>query len=1546
MLAPFVGQETSISGITVEGTINVAIQSDGTSALANNPGVWDGTYCGGVVAKTRDIQSNIIARTNIGYIEDIAGSADMQAEVFLGGIAGWSDYIFRDCYYHGVITIDVTPTWYFFGKAASVKAGGICGQCDDGVIVDCANYGKIDHKGLAQPSINASWSYYGGICGKYAGVKDNGQFYKGTDLWTDTLGRNRDDAILRCTNFGDIEVNTYTGGGLGKDENKAIVNFCGGIVGGMVEGITWHTLNACVNYGNIIFHYKTKPSEVGMICGKYEGNFLDNSYKYNPDYVDAPGGIKNVVNYGNLYSGSDEGPVSSYSHYGMIVGQFVTGWARLTHNSGVIKYFSGKNFGHYYVQKVIKDGSIPLVGDEGDTSKNDGHTIIRKFTTKEADEDNFFSQLESPNFSSLTQSVEVKGQSSGNDSYEFDLHDNIVDKPFVSSKSILVTNILDKNSYSELPFDFEITDYDDTLYFPKTVFGAVRVDMKYSYKTERGTTYGFLEKIPNPFIYIDEDGTPIESNYGFTNGYIYYFKSLSVTKVLNSAFWKNYDPYKISWNSYHNMPNAPDGYIDAKKLDQYYDQWDSDYWWKAEEFIPKFTRSVTYPSDLIEVKESNLNGDSPYSPYDYFKIEMNLAPKSSNLINVSYIPILRLDSVPSYREGTLNSVSFQKQTGNVVSNTSDGIAKAELKYERKDGKAVSNGTYELMSYASKSDKYKYKENDLWFLHVTPKVGYAVTAVYVGGVGKEVCVYDGTNMSAIGNAKNVTAAYNEELFNEAVPIVTNLHTYSLQNDFCKNLDLTRKWSNYGDARYGKNNVWLGDFAMTMFVPCDCNGIKLFESIRICYKQITYKTDFYCKNAPNSAFTGVNDDLDYYEPDLTHYDWEQALLPSGILTPLANANDFGFSSNGYLAYIAYFNNGEFDTGGSVTEFELVEGEAFNKMSSMPDYSNYGTITWSDLVGTFVTDITTDQIDLVFIKVPRRTFLTVDWTYNEWNHLEEFLSGDYVGTAEFFRSHDNSSLSANCWADANVSDLSIRIASDTERANAYDCFVYGAAVNYLREDDTIDLQKVVDDIYITNATSNANDFFKILAKGTLARDYLYEENYKQVNFDVQFELRTYTLRGDTIIVNGTGGNVRLAYYTSKNLRVPNAPTPEINTTVMSNANNPIEVYYNAPVILIAEDNEKSPNFAGYYAVVGGNEYLLSTNKEYNFFFEDVMALVSKLYDASSNKDDLHIRAKYGSKAGETEGSVGTQPSKEEGVWQIRNFAELLWVSNQVNSGERTFAGETIKLVSDIDMLNIGFTPIGKDDKNSFQGVFDGQFFHINNLFVANSMDARNCYGLFGYIKNATIKNLIIQSCNVAGAGNVGGLVGYAKNSIIRRVEIYGNPNTVNVGGEDIAFFDIYTNLIDHLIFFNSTGSSSGFPTSINTTMLDGGYIPSYREEEFDGGGGHSGVVGGLVGTSEGVAMVGCSNRGGVNGGGLIGNSLSDTTIDQSFCTSADNLCGEGVATITNSYYGNDIAATYGMSLSGEGIWSSEATLSENSKVWTVMNGHLALKIFYWDA
>lgn len=152
----------------------------------------------------------------------------------------------------------------------------------------------------------------------------------------------------------------------------------------------------------------------------------------------------------------------------------------------------------------------------------------------------------------------------------------------------------------------------------------------------------------------------------------------------------------------------------------------------------------------------------------------------------------------------------------------------------------------------------------------------------------------------------------------------------------------------------------------------------------------------------------------------------------------------------------------------------------------------------------------------------------------------------------------------------------------------------------------------------------------------------------------------------------------------------------------------------------------------------------------------------------------------------TVAPKPFYEDtkGIYHITSLAGLEEFRNSVNGtggvDANNYSGKTVKLEADIDLKNIAnWEPIGKGyyhsskyatgtDKGTdgykngstpFTGTFDGGNHTISNLNVATAdadeLDGGWAAGLFGIVKNGTVKNLTINNANVSSTTRFAGAV-----------------------------------------------------------------------------------------------------------------------------------------------------------------------------------------------
>ena len=120
--------------------------------------------------------------------------------------------------------------------------------------------------------------------------------------------------------------------------------------------------------------------------------------------------------------------------------------------------------------------------------------------------------------------------------------------------------------------------------------------------------------------------------------------------------------------------------------------------------------------------------------------------------------------------------------------------------------------------------------------------------------------------------------------------------------------------------------------------------------------------------------------------------------------------------------------------------------------------------------------------------------------------------------------------------------------------------------------------------------------------------------------------------------------------------------------------------------------------------------------------------------------------------------------GNYLIYCGAELAWIANQVNLN-KTVNG--VKLMSNIDLGNKPWTPIGFGTKLYFNGKFDGKGYHITNFYINRTdLTEKACFGgLFGWtnsedcdITNLYLSGKIEVPAAVTAKTQVGSFIGKA--------------------------------------------------------------------------------------------------------------------------------------------------------------------------------------------
>ncbi len=233
------------------------------------------------------------------------------------------------------------------------------------------------------------------------------------------------------------------------------------------------------------------------------------------------------------------------------------------------------------------------------------------------------------------------------------------------------------------------------------------------------------------------------------------------------------------------------------------------------------------------------------------------------------------------------------------------------------------------------------------------------------------------------------------------------------------------------------------------------------------------------------------------------------------------------------------------------------------------------------------------------------------------------------------------------------------------------------------------------------------------------------------------------------------------------------------------------------------------------------------------------------------------------------GDGDGTESNPYQITNWTQLNEIRNELGANYtlETNLDENTDGYSDFNS-DEGFGPIG-NESNRFTGSFDGKGYEISELFI--SRPEGNYVGLFGYIENATIKDVGLINVNITGYSFVGGLVGVNEGGSILNSHSSG---CVNVEGQyvDAAIGGLVgLNIAGDIIDSFSTGNVNVNATEVYT------------------------FVGGLVGLNIAGDIIDSFSTGNVNinatevytfVGGLVGLNLGGELGGKSFSVGAETM------------------------------------------------------------
>ena len=306
------------------------------------------------------------------------------------------------------------------------------------------------------------------------------------------------------------------------------------------------------------------------------------------------------------------------------------------------------------------------------------------------------------------------------------------------------------------------------------------------------------------------------------------------------------------------------------------------------------------------------------------------------------------------------------------------------------------------------------------------------------------------------------------------------------------------------------------------------------------------------------------------------------------------------------------------------------------------------------------------------------------------------------------------------------------------------------------------------------------------------------------------------------------------------------------------------------------------------GKNGYMLTELDFINYWVMKLDAAPQlQSFVASDDANAVNVRAWYDDATEkEVDGQV-YEPGTEKNPYIISEDYELYSLAKIVNSGEHDFADQYIVLDKDITFNTLAegesiddweetpptyaWTPIGYPTANqnyerAFKGCFDGGEHTITGLYICGNSKSGHggaywYLGLFGMTENATIQNINLTDCYIAGGAHLGAIVADAKNTDIENVSVEAKILTKH--GKE-----------------SNQGQVGGIVSSI--------YGGSITNAEFNGTistktlgntGGIAGVVQDAKVNLSGCHVVGTIESTGNSIGGLVGRTYFETDIKESW-------------------------------------------------------------------
>ena len=195
---------------------------------------------------------------------------------------------------------------------------------------------------------------------------------------------------------------------------------------------------------------------------------------------------------------------------------------------------------------------------------------------------------------------------------------------------------------------------------------------------------------------------------------------------------------------------------------------------------------------------------------------------------------------------------------------------------------------------------------------------------------------------------------------------------------------------------------------------------------------------------------------------------------------------------------------------------------------------------------------------------------------------------------------------------------------------------------------------------------------------------------------------------------------------------------------------------------------------------------------------------YKTATNWKDSEdkLRAEFGGYVFYATNEGGTDAYAITSETDLRNLASAINADNS----EGIANSKTFRQTGDITLSSDNYEPIGYNNYHFFNGTYDGGGYTISGLNVG-SVSIIFYYGLFGYVKNGTVKNVRLDKPSVNGNGTtLGALIGKTDNATVKNCVVFNPTIWGSANNKGSIIGSISSSTLQNLYYYGGSYDAIG--------------------------------------------------------------------------------------------------------------------------------------------